>query len=124
VFTGENSCHPHVALCCPVVTLFTSVVFLKCETNTNVADISVVLCNANHLVKLVLDIENCIGNLFRLHLLVFLDIQLLLFFSWAVFGRGFPWFSFPLFIWGALLIIHGYFHKPPPKHHVGGKFFL
>jgi hypothetical protein len=48
---------------------------------------------------------------FFLHLYIFGDIQLLLFFIWAVTGARFPWFIFPLGVFSVLLGIHSFFRK-------------
>jgi len=51
-------------------------------------------------------------NLFKLHLYIFADIQLLIFFIWATVGVRFPFFIFPLLVWGVLLAIHYRYYKP------------
>jgi len=48
------------------------------------------------------------SNWYRLHLLVFIDVQLLLFFSWVVTGMPFPWWIIPLILWSLLLVLHAY----------------
>jgi len=45
--------------------------------------------------------------LWRLHAGLFVQVQLILFFTWAVESMAFPWFFFPLLIWGSVLAIHG-----------------
>jgi len=51
------------------------------------------------------------GDGFKLHAVIFADLQLLLFFIWAMLPPYvFPFFVFPLFIWGAGLGMH-YFLK-------------
>ena len=42
----------------------------------------------------------------RIHVAVFVLIQLLLVAAWASTGAGFPWFVFPLLGWGAGLAAH------------------
>ena len=44
----------------------------------------------------------------RIHVAVFVLIQLLLVAAWATTGAGFPWFLFPLLGWGAGLAAHAY----------------
>lgn len=45
---------------------------------------------------------------FKLHLYLFIDIQLLLFCTWLIVGNIFPWFLFPLVLWSIVLVFHGY----------------
>jgi len=52
---------------------------------------------------------------FRLHLVIFVNIQLLFFFTWAALGLGFPWWVFPLMVWGLALTIHGYYSPSSPS---------
>ena len=44
----------------------------------------------------------------RIHVAVYVLIQLLLVAVWATTGAGFPWFVFPLLGWGAGLAAHAY----------------
>jgi len=47
------------------------------------------------------------GNFWRLHLSLYLDIQILLFVIWlAIDSESFAWFTIPLFTWGILLGVH------------------
>jgi len=47
------------------------------------------------------------GNFWRLHLSLYLDIQILLFVIWlAIASKAFAWFTIPLFSWGILLGVH------------------
>jgi len=51
-------------------------------------------------------------NWWRIHLCIFTDVQLMLFFSWAATSSYVvPWFIFPLLLWGVGLGAHWYF-KP------------
>lgn len=43
---------------------------------------------------------------FRIHLAVYLAVQVLLFVTWWLTGAGFQWFWFPLIGWGVGLAIH------------------
>jgi uncharacterized membrane protein len=46
---------------------------------------------------------------FRVHVAVFVTVQLLLFVTWWVTTPGgFPWFVFPFFGWGIGLAAHGF----------------
>lgn len=45
-------------------------------------------------------------RLWKIHLSLFVDIQLMLFFTWTITGQGFPWFFFPFVAWGFLLAVH------------------
>jgi len=51
------------------------------------------------------------GDKFKLHLFLFIDGNLLLFFIWGFAGRQFPWFAFPLLVWIVVLLIHYKVHK-------------
>lgn len=42
---------------------------------------------------------------FYTHLVVYLGINVMLFFIWVYTG-GFPWFAFPLLGWGVALLAH------------------
>ncbi len=44
----------------------------------------------------------------RIHVAVFVFIQLMLVTVWALSGGGYPWFLFPLLGWGAGLAAHAY----------------
>jgi len=58
------------------------------------------------------------GNYYRLHVIIFIDAQLLLFFTWVVTGMPFPWWIFPLVVWSAVLVAHSYLVKgaiQPPQ---------
>jgi len=58
------------------------------------------------------------GNYYRLHVITFIDVQLLLFFTWVITGMPFPWWIFPLVVWSALLVAHTYLIKgdtAPPQ---------
>ena len=45
---------------------------------------------------------------FFIHLIVYVAVNILLALIWAfVAGRGFPWFIFPIVVWGIIIIIHG-----------------
>jgi len=61
-------------------------------------------------LALPLVIHHCMhynpGNGFKLHMFVYVDVQLLFFFTWAVTGAGFPWFFFPLLAGTVLLATH------------------
>jgi len=43
---------------------------------------------------------------FRTHFIVYLCVNALLVIIWAVSGRGFPWFVFPLGGWGIGILFH------------------
>ena len=44
---------------------------------------------------------------FYVHLIVYICVNILLVLIWAfVAGRGFPWFIFPIAVWGIAVIIH------------------
>jgi len=43
---------------------------------------------------------------FRTHFIVYLCVNALLVIIWAVTGRGFPWFVFPLGGWGIGVLFH------------------
>jgi len=48
----------------------------------------------------------------RIHAGLFVFAQLILFFSWATTSMNFPWFFFPLLLWGAVFGIHtAYVHR-------------
>ncbi len=44
---------------------------------------------------------------FRIHLTVFVMVQILLFVIWLAVGGGFPWFLIVLVAWGIGLAVHG-----------------
>jgi len=46
-------------------------------------------------------------RVFLLHLSVYLTTNLFLVVIWALTGRGYPWFVFPIFGWGIGLVAHG-----------------
>jgi hypothetical protein len=53
---------------------------------------------------------------FRIHLTVFVMVQILLFVIWLAVGGGFPWFLIALAGWGIGLAVHGvvtYTRRPP-----------
>ena len=43
---------------------------------------------------------------FRIHLAVYIGVNILLVIIWAVTGAGFPWFVFPLGGWGIGILFH------------------
>ena len=44
---------------------------------------------------------------FLLHLAVWFATNIFLVVVWALTGAGYPWFVFPIFGWGVLLVAHG-----------------
>jgi len=46
------------------------------------------------------------SSLFSLHLRIFIDANITLFFSWAVLGMNFPWWIFIMALWAFLLLLH------------------
>jgi len=54
-------------------------------------------------------------NWFRLHVGIFINCQLLFFFTWAALDTKLPWWVFPLVVWGVLVYVHSHYSKPPPE---------
>lgn len=55
---------------------------------------------------------------FRIHLTVFVMVQILLFVIWLAVGGGFPWFLIVLAGWGIGLAVHGVVTYPRGRKEV------